>query len=127
MECPNCHNTNKDGRKYCKNCGRQLVFFCVRCGFANDMDDSFCGGCGINLEDMVTFNLNDMVDLNKGFDPEAFPTIAEGEEPKKERGSSEKSVKEILDVTSISEDTKSKKADHEDEEAIEQEDVEKLF
>lgn len=56
MKCPKCHKINKAERKYCNYCGEQFFIFCIKCGFTNDRGDIYCGGCGINLNDMFDFN-----------------------------------------------------------------------
>ena len=46
MKCPSCDADNKDGRKFCAECGTPLPLPCAACGFENDVGDKFCGGCG---------------------------------------------------------------------------------
>jgi class 3 adenylate cyclase/tetratricopeptide (TPR) repeat protein len=46
MKCPSCDADNKDGRKFCAECGTPLPLPCSDCGFENDVGDKFCGGCG---------------------------------------------------------------------------------
>lgn len=46
MECVNCAMVNREGRKFCGNCGIALPVPCASCGFINEPDDIFCGGCG---------------------------------------------------------------------------------
>lgn len=49
MKCPSCDSENKDGRKFCANCGSALPHACPACSFENEHGDRFCGGCGIDL------------------------------------------------------------------------------
>jgi predicted ATPase/class 3 adenylate cyclase/regulation of enolase protein 1 (concanavalin A-like superfamily) len=49
MKCPKCHTDNKEGRKFCSNCGSKLENVCPKCGFRNDPEDGFCGECGATL------------------------------------------------------------------------------
>lgn len=51
MTCLNCSTENTDGRKFCRECGRLMVHYCQKCGFANSLHDNYCGGCGVNLSD----------------------------------------------------------------------------
>jgi len=30
-----------------------MVLYCRRCGFGNLQNDNYCGGCGINLSEMI--------------------------------------------------------------------------
>ena len=46
MKCPNCQTENREGRKFCGQCGAKLSWKCPDCGFDNEADDKFCGGCG---------------------------------------------------------------------------------
>ena len=45
MKCLKCGNENKEGRKFCRQCGASLLG-CPKCGFENEPGDTFCGGCG---------------------------------------------------------------------------------
>lgn len=49
MDCLNCSADNREGRRFCRSCGSALPVVCGACGFANEPDDAFCGGCGQNL------------------------------------------------------------------------------
>jgi len=49
MRCTGCLCENRDGRKFCSECGAPLDVICPQCDFANDPDDKFCGGCGERL------------------------------------------------------------------------------
>lgn len=46
MQCPQCQEENREGRRFCAKCGAPLAITCAECGFANEPDDAFCGGCG---------------------------------------------------------------------------------
>ena len=46
MICDTCGTENRDGRKFCKECGSSLAIVCANCGEANDPGDKFCGDCG---------------------------------------------------------------------------------
>jgi len=46
MNCPKCGADNRDGRRFCGDCGAPLEVVCASCGFSNEPGESFCGGCG---------------------------------------------------------------------------------
>ena len=46
ITCPACQTDNRDGRRFCAQCGNPLPAACRSCGFVNEKDDRFCGGCG---------------------------------------------------------------------------------
>jgi predicted ATPase/class 3 adenylate cyclase len=50
MTCSSCGNENREGRKFCAECGAPLAFSCPSCGAANEPGDRFCGECGSALE-----------------------------------------------------------------------------
>ena len=49
MQCPKCQTENRDGRRFCAECGAPLVLPCPGCGFSNEPGEKFCGGCGMAL------------------------------------------------------------------------------
>lgn len=49
MRCTACQSENRDGRRFCAECGTPLAAECAACGFTNEADDKFCGGCGAAL------------------------------------------------------------------------------
>jgi class 3 adenylate cyclase/predicted ATPase len=49
MQCPRCQTENREGRRFCSECGVPLAFACPSCGFLNEGDAKFCGGCGKTL------------------------------------------------------------------------------
>jgi class 3 adenylate cyclase/tetratricopeptide (TPR) repeat protein len=49
MQCPRCQHENREGRRFCAECGAALALACSSCGFANEPDEKFCGGCGLAL------------------------------------------------------------------------------
>ncbi len=46
MQCSQCHAENRDGRRFCAECGVPLAIVCPDCAFTNDLGEKFCGGCG---------------------------------------------------------------------------------
>ena len=51
MQCLQCRTENREGRRFCAECGALLLTACSECGFANDPGEKFCGGCGKALAD----------------------------------------------------------------------------
>jgi class 3 adenylate cyclase len=49
MQCARCGAENREGRRFCAQCGAPLAAGCSACGFVNQPDDNFCGGCGMPL------------------------------------------------------------------------------
>ncbi len=49
MDCPVCQGSNREGRRFCADCGAPLVLACSECGFANEPGERFCGGCGASV------------------------------------------------------------------------------
>ena len=46
MNCPRCRAENREGRRFCGECGGPLAVACASCGFSNEPGEKFCGGCG---------------------------------------------------------------------------------
>ena len=46
MRCPKCQAENREGRRFCAECGASLNLACPSCGFSNEAGEKFCGGCG---------------------------------------------------------------------------------
>jgi class 3 adenylate cyclase len=49
MRCAQCGTDNREGRKFCTQCGSPLATTCPRCGAAVEPDERFCGDCGAPL------------------------------------------------------------------------------
>jgi class 3 adenylate cyclase/tetratricopeptide (TPR) repeat protein len=49
MQCPRCQADNREGRRFCAECGAPLTIPCSGCGFSNEPGEKFCGGCGLLL------------------------------------------------------------------------------
>ena len=52
MRCPACGTDNREGRKFCAQCGAPLPVPCPACGAANEPDERFCGECGTRLHEV---------------------------------------------------------------------------
>jgi hypothetical protein len=49
MKCPECQFDNREGAKFCKECGAKLDFVCPGCGAEFISPDKFCDECGYDL------------------------------------------------------------------------------
>jgi len=50
VTCSNCGAENRQGRKFCAECGNSLAISCPSCGTANEPGERFCGECGAPLD-----------------------------------------------------------------------------
>jgi class 3 adenylate cyclase/tetratricopeptide (TPR) repeat protein len=53
VQCPRCRAENREGRRFCGDCGLPLDSTCPACGFLNDGSEKFCGGCGRSLTSLA--------------------------------------------------------------------------
>jgi class 3 adenylate cyclase/tetratricopeptide (TPR) repeat protein len=49
MKCPKCQAENREGVKFCEDCGSKLELVCPSCGATIPFDKKFCGECGHDL------------------------------------------------------------------------------
>ncbi|HKD31862.1 MAG TPA: adenylate/guanylate cyclase domain-containing protein [Gaiellaceae bacterium] len=49
MLCQSCGTENREGRKFCAECGKPLAVVCAACGAGNEPGERFCGECGAAL------------------------------------------------------------------------------
>ncbi|MGD1153845.1 MAG: adenylate/guanylate cyclase domain-containing protein [Syntrophales bacterium] len=49
MKCTKCQFENREGAKFCKECGTKLEAACRNCGSKNPPGSKFCDDCGHNL------------------------------------------------------------------------------
>jgi hypothetical protein len=49
MRCSKCSRDNREGRKFCAECGVLLAPTCAKCGAVNEPNEKFCGECGAPL------------------------------------------------------------------------------
>jgi class 3 adenylate cyclase/tetratricopeptide (TPR) repeat protein len=52
--CQSCGTENREGRKFCAECGAVLANACPSCGAANEPGEKFCGECGTTLVEPTT-------------------------------------------------------------------------
>src|SRR6516165_3330502 len=53
MRCSKCGSDNREGRKFCTNCGTPFVATCPKCGAAIRPEERFCGECGVAIDASV--------------------------------------------------------------------------
>ena len=51
MTCPRCHAANRDGLRFCEDCGSRLTLTCAQCGGELAPGKRFCGSCGTPTAD----------------------------------------------------------------------------
>ena len=49
MKCPKCQFENREGAKFCNECGHKFELTCPNCGTTNRPGAKFCDECGHNL------------------------------------------------------------------------------
>src|SRR4029450_5753159 len=49
MQCPSCGFDNREGAKFCNECGAPLALRCASCGSENPSGAKFCSQCGTAL------------------------------------------------------------------------------
>jgi class 3 adenylate cyclase len=49
MQCPECQFENREGAKFCKECGEKLELACQKCGTRLSPYSKFCDECGTEL------------------------------------------------------------------------------
>jgi class 3 adenylate cyclase len=49
MECPVCQFENREGAKFCGECGHKFEIICPACGTNNRAGNKFCDECGFKL------------------------------------------------------------------------------
>src|SRR5215469_17846696 len=49
MRCSKCGTDNREGLKFCAECGEALASKCPRCRATNESREKFCGECGAAL------------------------------------------------------------------------------
>ena len=49
MTCPRCHAENREGARFCRECGGTFEAVCAGCGAPVEAEDKFCDRCGASL------------------------------------------------------------------------------
>ena len=50
MQCPRCHAQNREGARFCEDCGNALAASCPSCGAEVAPEKRFCGSCGARVD-----------------------------------------------------------------------------
>jgi double zinc ribbon protein len=58
MRCSKCGRDNREGRKFCADCGALIAAKCRQCGASNEPGEKFCGECGLGLDAPVGIALD---------------------------------------------------------------------
>ncbi|UCE55250.1 MAG: AAA family ATPase, partial [Desulfobacterales bacterium] len=53
MKCPKCQFDNREGAKFCKECGVKLELTCPKCGTRHTPSSKFCDECGTELVEVT--------------------------------------------------------------------------
>jgi class 3 adenylate cyclase/tetratricopeptide (TPR) repeat protein len=51
MKCPKCQFDNREGTKFCEECGAKMKLECPECGAEIPLGRKFCGECGEKLDE----------------------------------------------------------------------------
>jgi DNA-binding NtrC family response regulator len=58
LKCPKCKVDNREGAKFCLECGKSLVLLCPQCGNILPIVAKFCDECGEKSEEFVSGRTN---------------------------------------------------------------------
>src|SRR2546425_3171834 len=50
MRCPRCQAENREGARFCRECGATFSAVCWSCGAKVEAGSKFCDGCGASLD-----------------------------------------------------------------------------
>jgi class 3 adenylate cyclase/tetratricopeptide (TPR) repeat protein len=65
MKCPKCQSENRDGIKFCEQCGAKMELECPNCKATIPLGKKFCGDCGQHLEPLVKDKLIPLSDSER--------------------------------------------------------------
>jgi hypothetical protein len=60
LKCPKCQTDNPEDKKFCRECGADLVNLCPQCGAEVLPSDKFCGDCRHDLKKPKEPSLKDL-------------------------------------------------------------------
>ena len=60
MKCPSCQFENREGAKFCSDCGYKFELTCPKCGAINRVESKFCDECGSKLNLPIEQAPNDL-------------------------------------------------------------------
>ena len=79
MQCPRCHAENREGRRFCGECGLSLALTCPSCRFVNEGGEKFCGGCGAPVASFTA-----RASHQRGNEAHALRLLGQAEKPYRE-------------------------------------------
>jgi class 3 adenylate cyclase/tetratricopeptide (TPR) repeat protein len=53
VDCSDCGAENRDGRRFCGDCGAHLIATCPACGALDEDGARFCGSCGVEIAPQI--------------------------------------------------------------------------
>ena len=53
MQCPKCQHENREGAKFCEECGTKLQLACPKCGSELRPQAKFCDECGAEVAEIA--------------------------------------------------------------------------
>lgn len=62
MKCPKCQTENKEGARFCNECGTRLEIICEKCKSRNSPGNKFCNECGQPLTKSREPSSSDYID-----------------------------------------------------------------
>ena len=54
MQCPRCQAENREGARFCRECGTRFDVACLKCGAKVEPGSKFCDACGSSISVAVT-------------------------------------------------------------------------
>jgi class 3 adenylate cyclase/tetratricopeptide (TPR) repeat protein len=60
MQCPKCQTENRDGKKFCEQCGAKMERQCPNCNANMPLGSKFCGDCGHDLSQLSPASSKDI-------------------------------------------------------------------
>ena len=54
MRCPRCQAENREGARFCRECGTRFDVVCLKCGAKVEPESKFCDACGSSIPVAVT-------------------------------------------------------------------------
>jgi hypothetical protein len=72
MRCTACRHDNREGRRFCAECGTNVAPVCAACGAGNEADEKFCGRCALHCRSRVSGSATEPPIADAQKDPRAY-------------------------------------------------------
>ena len=69
MQCPKCQTENREGMRFCEQCGAKMELQCPNCKATIPLGKKFCGECGAEIKELGVRRLAARESLHKSGDP----------------------------------------------------------